>query len=93
MPYVCRSCSFFDGDGAHASTCPTCGGAMQFTMLDPHGAATATATLEPPANAKPEWHNEYKFGYEEVEAPGSFATRRSASAFRATSSCRAWRFR
>lgn len=45
---------------------------MQFTMLDPRGAATATATLEPPANAKPEWHNEYKFGYEEVEAPWKF---------------------
>jgi hypothetical protein len=46
---------------------------MRFTMLDPRGAATATATLEPPGEAeKPDWHDTYKYGYEEVEAPWSF---------------------
>jgi len=46
---------------------------MRFTMLDPRGAPTATATLEPGAEPeKPEWHDTYKYGYEEVEAPWSF---------------------
>jgi hypothetical protein len=46
---------------------------MRFTMLEPRGVATATATLEPcEKDAKPEWHNPFKYGYEEVEAPWSF---------------------
>ena len=82
MAYVCRSCDYFDGEGAHGAGCPNCGGAMRFTLLDPR--ATATATLEPVATTKasaptkasqttisdkPDWHDPYKYGYEEVEAP------------------------
>jgi MFS family permease len=74
MAYVCRSCDYFDGEGAHASDCPTCGGVMRFTLLEPRGAVTATleptsastASLKP---AKAQWHDPYVYGYEEVEAP------------------------
>ena len=46
---------------------------MRFTMLDPRGAATATAMLEPSAEAaRPDWHDTFKYGYDEVEAPWSF---------------------
>jgi len=41
---------------------------MRFTLLDPR--ATATATLEPPA--EPAWHDPFINGYEEIEAPWSF---------------------
>jgi hypothetical protein len=57
----------------HSTTCPTCGGGMRFTMLGPGSTATATATLPTPVQAvKPEWHDPYKYGYEEIEAPWSF---------------------
>ena len=80
MAYVCRSCSFFDGECAHASECPECGGAMRFTLLDPRGmagetsaktgSATATTTLEaPPKQATEAWQNTYTYGYDEIEAP------------------------
>jgi hypothetical protein len=51
---------------------------MRFTMLDPRGAPTATATLEPPPEAaksgaaKSDWDDPYKYGYEVVEAPWAF---------------------
>jgi hypothetical protein len=45
-------------------------------MLDPRGSSTATATLEPApkaaTQARPEWQDQFKYGYEEVEAPWSF---------------------
>ncbi len=44
---------------------------MRFTMLEPR--ATATATLdEPPARPRDEWHDPFKYGYEEIEASWSF---------------------
>lgn len=68
MPYTCSHCDFFDTEGAHKSTCPSCGGRMRMTMFDPRG--TATATLEPPAKAA--WKDPYAYGYEEIEAPWAF---------------------
>jgi hypothetical protein len=67
MPYVCKACNHFEAENAHASGCPCCGGAMRFTMLDPH--ATATATLDAPSPEK--WEDPFVYGYEEVEAPWS----------------------
>jgi hypothetical protein len=69
MGYVCRNCDYFDGTGEHSSACPSCGGDMRFTMLEPR--ATATATLDGPA-PREAWQDTYKFGYEEVEATWGF---------------------
>ena len=80
MAHVCRDCDYFDGSGTHTSCCPSCGGNMRFTLLDPR--ATATATLDDPAedpsepsqgpslepSTKPAWHDPYAYGYEEIEA-------------------------
>ncbi|MBI3840175.1 MAG: hypothetical protein HY288_19815 [Planctomycetia bacterium] len=68
MPYVCGRCDFFDVEGARGSACPSCGGDMRFTMLDPR--ATATATLDEPT--QPAWQDAFAYGYEEIEAPWSF---------------------
>ncbi|HEX3725278.1 MAG TPA: hypothetical protein VHV08_03505, partial [Pirellulales bacterium] len=68
MAYVCGNCEFYDAGGEHTSKCPTCGGRMRMTLLEPR--VTATATLEPPKKA--EWTDTYAYGYEEIEAPWSF---------------------
>jgi hypothetical protein len=68
MPYVCRSCDYYDESGNSNCDCPECGGAMRFTMI---GRATATATLDAPA-PREEWRNPYKYGYDEIEAPWAF---------------------
>ena len=88
MAHVCRHCDYFDGSGTHTSSCPSCGGNMRFTLLDPR--ATATATLDPPADrttkdpsepwqvlsretsTEPDWNDPYAYGYEEIEAPWAF---------------------
>ncbi len=88
MAHVCGSCDYFDATGQHTSQCPSCGGRMRFTMLDPR--ATATATLERPiergteaaaerssprlssSSIKPAWHDPYAYGYDEIEAPWEF---------------------
>ncbi len=88
MAHVCRHCDYFDGSGTHTSSCPSCGGNMRLTLLDPR--ATATATLDPPADrstedpkvfrrgvsqempTEPDWNDPYAYGYEEIEAPWAF---------------------
>lgn len=88
MAHVCRNCDYFDESGTYTASCPTCGGNMRLTLLDPR--ATATATLDPPADRATEdrsecwrgsahdtgtqsdWGDLYAYGYEEIEAPWTF---------------------
>lgn len=88
MAHVCGNCDYFDGSGTHTSQCPSCGGNMRFTMLDPRSIATATldrpdeqprepvressSARAPKSSTKPAWHDPYAYGYEEVEAPWEF---------------------
>jgi hypothetical protein len=70
MPYVCRDCEHFDPEGASASACSECGGAMRFTMIDPRGEQADDAGSA--AEARPAWHDPYQYGYEIIEAPWEF---------------------
>ncbi len=65
MPYVCRSCDYYNTEST-LGACPVCGGTMRYTSIGP-----MTATIDGPA-PREEWQDPYQFGYVEIETPLKF---------------------